>query len=204
MAGLVPIGANLRGSLPAPVYLPAGFDSCDLPATLCHYLRYEYFSRLLGAPDIYLAQPRSSRGVSGDGPVGGARRGVPRLRLVTKAPGGPGPRPPGTMTWPRGARCTDPEEMPEMEARDPGRKSPRWSAERRASPRWGTIRRLASAWRAAQKRVHARLGRASARCGCRCTRAPSRRSATPRGWMKGRFKPRAQMRRGNEPGCLTS
>src|SRR5712692_1144804 len=78
-------------------------------------------------------QPRSSRGVSGDGPVGGARRGVPRLRLVTEAPGGPGPRPPGTTTWPRGARCTDPEEMPEMEARDPGRKSPRWSAERRAS-----------------------------------------------------------------------
>src|SRR5712692_8309655 len=64
-------------------------------------------------------QPRSSRGVSGDGPVGGARRGVPRLRLVTNAPGGPGPRPPGTMTWPRGARCTDPEEMPEMEARAP-------------------------------------------------------------------------------------
>src|SRR6266849_5607445 len=52
-------------------------------------------------------------------------------------------------------------------------------------PRWGTIRRFASAWRAAQKRVHARLGRASARRGCRCTRAPSRRSATPRsGWMK--------------------
>src|SRR5229473_5543958 len=137
-------------------------------------------------------QPCASRGVSGDGPVGGARRGVPRRRLVTEAPGGPGPRPPGTTTWPRGARCTDPEEMPEMEARDPGRKSPRWSAERRASPRWGTIRRLASAWRAAQKRVHARLGRASARCGCRCTRAPSRRSATPRGGMKEGFKPRAQ------------
>src|SRR5712692_8399529 len=88
-------------------------------------------------------------------------------------------------------RCTDPEEMPEMEARDPGPKSPRWSAERRASPRWGTIRRLASAWRAAQKRVHARLGRASARRGCRCTRAPSRRSATPRWVAKESFKPRA-------------
>src|SRR5216684_2254701 len=82
-------------------------------------------------------QPCSSRGVSGDGPVGGARHGVLRRRLVPSAPGGPGPRPPGTTTWPRGARCTDPEEMPEMEARDPGRKSPRWSAERRASPRWG-------------------------------------------------------------------
>src|SRR5215475_7939895 len=35
------------------------------------------------------------------------------------APGGSGPRPPGTMTWLRGARCTDPEEMPEKEARPP-------------------------------------------------------------------------------------
>src|SRR5262245_38721733 len=50
---------------------------------------------------------------------GGAGSGVLRLRLVTKAPGGSGPRPPGTTTWLRGARCTDPEEMPEMEARPP-------------------------------------------------------------------------------------
>src|SRR5215471_7592767 len=35
------------------------------------------------------------------------------------APGGSGPRPPGIMTWLRGARCTDPEEMPEKEARPP-------------------------------------------------------------------------------------
>src|SRR5262245_44084129 len=33
------------------------------------------------------------------------------------APGGSGPRPPGTTTWLRGARLTDPEEMPEKEAR---------------------------------------------------------------------------------------
>src|SRR3982074_15519 len=33
--------------------------------------------------------------------------------------GGPGSRPPGTTTWLRGARCTDPEEMPEKEARPP-------------------------------------------------------------------------------------
>jgi len=31
--------------------------------------------------------------------------------------GGPGSRPPGTTTWLRGARCTDPEAMPETEAR---------------------------------------------------------------------------------------
>src|ERR1700704_945783 len=30
-----------------------------------------------------------------------------------------GSRPPGTTTWLRGARCTDPEEMPEKEARPP-------------------------------------------------------------------------------------
>src|SRR5438477_12187221 len=46
----------------------------------------------------------------------------------------PGPRPPGTTTWLRGARCTDPAQMPEKEARDRSPKSPRWSAERRASP----------------------------------------------------------------------
>src|SRR5215831_7528701 len=42
-------------------------------------------------------------------PEGGARRGVLRRRLVTLASGGPGPRPPGTTTWLRGARCTDPK-----------------------------------------------------------------------------------------------
>src|SRR5438874_10610411 len=35
----------------------------------------------------------------------GARRGVPRWRFATVAPGGTGPRPPGTMTRTRGARC---------------------------------------------------------------------------------------------------
>src|SRR5437899_1442931 len=35
----------------------------------------------------------------------GARRGVLRQRLATAAPGGTGPRPPGTTTWTRGARC---------------------------------------------------------------------------------------------------
>jgi hypothetical protein len=34
-------------------------------------------------------------------------------------PRGPGSRPPGTTTWLRGARCTDPEEMPEKEAQPP-------------------------------------------------------------------------------------
>ena len=50
---------------------------------------------------------------------GGAGSGVLRPRLVTAGSGGPGHRPPGTTTWLRGARCTDPEAMPEMEARPP-------------------------------------------------------------------------------------
>ena len=48
---------------------------------------------------------------------GGAGSGVLRPRLVTAGSGGPGHRPPGMMTWLRGARCTAPEEMPETEAR---------------------------------------------------------------------------------------
>src|SRR4051812_811263 len=50
---------------------------------------------------------------------GGAGSGVLRPRLVTAGSGGPGHRPPGKTTWLRGARCTDPEAMPEMEARPP-------------------------------------------------------------------------------------
>src|SRR4051812_46757439 len=56
---------------------------------------------------------------SRDDPEGGAGSGVLRPRLVTAGSGGPGHRPPGMTTWLRGARCTDPEEMPEMEARPP-------------------------------------------------------------------------------------
>src|SRR6187397_3535331 len=56
---------------------------------------------------------------SRDDPEGGAGSGVLRPRLVTADSGGPGHRPPGMTTWLRGARCTDPEEMPEMEARPP-------------------------------------------------------------------------------------
>src|SRR5712692_10040964 len=67
------------------------------------------------------------RGVSGDSPEGGARLGVPRLRLVTDSLGRRGNRPPGTMT--RAARNSlhaSPEAMPETEARTRSRKSPRW------------------------------------------------------------------------------
>jgi len=87
-------------------------------------------------------------------PEYGARRGVPRRRLVTAAPGGTGPRPPGTTTRTRGARCdrsgarrsASLGELPVREARDRSPKSPRWSAGRRASPVWDArrlVRRLA-------------------------------------------------------------
>src|SRR6266702_6385007 len=64
------------------------------------------------------------------------------------APGGPGPRPPGTTTWLRGARCTDPEAMPETEAR-PRVKSRHGGAPRGERPALRDARRLASAWRIA-------------------------------------------------------
>src|SRR3982074_1537318 len=66
--------------------------------------------------------PRSGGASSRDDPEGGGGSGVPRLRLVTAGSGGPGHRPPGMTTWLRGARCTNPEEMPEMEARPPAEK----------------------------------------------------------------------------------
>src|SRR5207249_11678089 len=74
-------------------------------------------------------------------PEYGARSGVPRRRLVTVVSGGTGPRPPGTTTRTRGARCdrsgarrsASLGELPVREARDRSLKSPRWSAGRRAS-----------------------------------------------------------------------
>jgi hypothetical protein len=51
-------------------------------------------------------QPCSSRGVSGDDPEGGARRGVPRLRLVTAASGGSETARRALRPGLRGARCT--------------------------------------------------------------------------------------------------
>src|SRR5262249_37332668 len=55
---------------------------------------------------------------------------------------------PGTTTWLRGARCTDPEAMPEKEAR-PRVKNRHGGAPRGECPALWDARRLASAWRAA-------------------------------------------------------
>src|SRR4051812_43507760 len=70
---------------------------------------------------------------SRDDPVGGAGSGVLRPRLVTAGSGGPGHRPPGIMTWLRGASLYGSGGNAGDGSAAPGRKSPRWSAERRAS-----------------------------------------------------------------------
>src|SRR3954447_2946574 len=80
-----------------------------------------------------ICNPRSWRASSRDDPVGGAGSGVLRPRLVTAGSGGPGHRPPGTTTWLRGASLHGSGGNAGDGSAAPGRKSPRWSAERRAS-----------------------------------------------------------------------
>src|SRR6476659_3529191 len=119
---------------------------------------------------------------------GGAGSGVLRPRLVTAGSGGPGHRPPGMMTWLRGARCTDPEAMPEMEARPPaenrhggaprGERPASWDAPR---PAGCGISRVSQT-------------RQQHKCACR-------RSAHPSlgGWTRSQGQtPGAATRRGNE------
>src|SRR5215475_10768172 len=89
------------------------------------------------------SHPRSSRGVSGDDPEGGARSGVLRRRLVTVRSGRPGTPP--ARHYDLAARSSlhgSGRQLPavvgrrapkETEARPRGPKPPRWSAERRAS-----------------------------------------------------------------------
>src|SRR5215510_7950807 len=132
---------------------------------------------------LRFAYPRSSEGPSPE--TSRRRSGESRPAAAARnrlAPGGPGPRPRGTTTWLRGARCTDPEEMPEKEARPPAQNrhggAPRGERvpldARRASP--GVDRRAS---RARQQKYCA-----------------FRRSARPSwGWMEQRkSKTRAQQR----------
>src|SRR5947208_5019669 len=106
--------------------------------SLIMYFSVDYDLRaMLTACPASLIEGRAHETILEDG----ARRGVPRRRLVTAAPGGTGPRPPGTTTRTRGARCdrsgarrsASLGELPVREARDRSLKSPRWSAGRRAS-----------------------------------------------------------------------
>ena len=94
------------GTAVAPPTAPIGYDL---------NLSIDYVMNMVYRIAILAHGGASSR----DDPVGGAGSGVLRPRLVTAGSGGPGHRPPGMTTWLRGARCTDPEAMPEMEARPP-------------------------------------------------------------------------------------
>src|SRR6266566_9029662 len=64
------------------------------------YVDYDLRAMLIARP-ASLIEGRAHETILEDG----ARRGVPRRRLVTAAPGGTGSRPPGTTTRTRGARC---------------------------------------------------------------------------------------------------
>src|SRR5438876_1803899 len=98
--------------------------------SLIMYFSVDYDLRaMLTACPASLIEGRAHETILEDG----ARRGVPRRRLVTAAPGGTGPRPPGTTTRTRGARCdrsgarrsASLGELPVREARDRSPKSPR-------------------------------------------------------------------------------
>ena len=54
----------------------------------------------------------------------------PAAAARNRSAGGPGPRPPGLLARQRADRWSAPVPLPETTARVPGRKSPRWSAER--------------------------------------------------------------------------
>jgi hypothetical protein len=131
-----------------------------------------------------------------------ASRGAARNRMF----GRHGTRPPGTTTCAARSSLHALRRQCRRRKRGPGaQKPPRWSAERRASyviGREAPRKRLACG---VDKRVHARLRRTIAcRTGAqRGTRAPVGAPPTPhRDGHK--FTTRAQSRRGNELGCLTS
>ena len=126
---------------------------------------FAYITCLRNASSIYSNQPCSSRGVSGDSPVGGARRGVPRLRLVTVRLGRQGTPPARHYDLAARSIALRMRRKCRKLKRGPGPKSPRWSAERRASPRHGGAGAFAKAPRRAAS-ITARRGCAS------CTRAP--------------------------------
>src|SRR5436305_14359878 len=69
------------------------------------FLFCEFYRRLRIASEIDSLSLAHEGACSRGTPEYGARRGVLRWRFATVAPGGTGPRPPGTMTRTRGARC---------------------------------------------------------------------------------------------------
>src|SRR6266699_129075 len=145
-------------------------------------------------------QPRSLRACSRDDPECGVRRGVLRRLLVTARLGRQGPRPPGTTTWVRGARCTDPQGTCPAVV---GRRAPKETEARPREPKTATVeRREASVPRhgtqgASQAPGLPRYGRPN---GCRCTRTFLGAPPNPRfGVSEAKLQnPDAKLRRGNE------
>src|SRR5712692_11820281 len=138
-------------------------------------------------------QPCSSRGVSGDGPVGGARRGVPRRRLVTVSPGRPGT--PSARHYDLAARSSLHGSGGNAGDGSTGPRPKIATVERREArvPPLGDDKaprkRLACRAKARSRASWTRFGTS------RVPLHPSAVSALRHpssGWMKGRFKPRAQ------------
>src|SRR5437764_11801765 len=136
-------------------------------------------------------QLRSSKGVVRRHPEDGARRGVLQQRFATAAPGGTGPRPPGTTTRTRGARCDRSGSNSGEGSAGPEPKIATVERREASVPRYGTQGASLGAWPAAL-----RAGPTGA------SQAPddSRRSATPSiGVSEAKNKTRARKtRRGNE------
>ena len=163
------------------------------------------------------SHPRSSRGVSGDDPEGGAGSGVLRQAARDRSPREardvarqalrPGCEELAARIRRQLPAVVGRRAPKETEARPRGPKSPRWSAERRASrvmgrkaPRKRLACRVISAFtRVFDARWHAQRV-------LRTHPNVSRRSAHP-SIRVGEAKlqtPGAEMRRGNEVGCLKS
>src|SRR5207247_3850433 len=121
----------------------------------------------------------------------GARRGVPRRRLITAAPGGTGPRPPGTTTRTRGARCDRSGSNSGEGSAGPEPKIATVERREAGVPRMGTQGASLGAWPAALR---------ASPTGASQAPDDSRRSANPSiGVAKPKCKTRAQKtRRGNE------
>src|SRR5712691_5168287 len=129
------------------------------------------------------------RGVSGDSPEGGARLGVPRLRLVTAGSGGAETARRALRPVLRGARCTHLRRQCRRRKRGPEAENRQGGAPRGARP-------SAEGRKALRKRLACRV-----MCrpnGCRSTRAPVGAPPTPRMRVGCKVTTRAQTRRGNE------
>jgi len=134
-------GAIVQGRIEA---CPTVVDANPLALDYKSNLSLDYGTK----PSYKVRQPRSSRGVSGDDPEGGAGRGVPRRRLRNRLPR-------EAREVARQALRPGCEElalrirvMPEPEAR-PRVKNRHGGAPRGERPASWDARRLASAWRAA-------------------------------------------------------